>query len=568
MRAAGRDHPARAAKEETDAMHDIVIRGGSIVDGTGAEPHVGDLAIDGGVITAVGGTAGPGRREIDATGLVVSPGFIDLHTHLDAQVGWDPALTPISWHGVTTALIGNCGLTFAPCRPADRETLAGMMETVEDIPRQAILSGLPWTWESYAEYLDALETIRPSLNVAGLVGHSALRYYVMGDRSFADQPAAEELDRMCALLDAAMAGGALGFSTNRFEPHKAPDGRSIPGTFADLSELIALAKVVAKHDGLMQAVGAKLEELRQISDQSGARLLFSYGVGSNPGDGAFCAGRLEWLCDGRDITAITHVRGSGFLFSLFGILPFRGGAWSELRAMDSAGRLAAIADPAFAARLAADADDSRTPQSQVYYLGSGETPVYSAADEISVDKLAAQSGESFAELFLRLSLERGGRAFFCYRVFSANMDELVHVLAGDHSFPSLGDAGAHVSQIMDGDWATFVLAYWVRERGQFSVAEGVRRMTSGPARVLGLTDRGVLAPGKRADVVVFDLARVAQLQPEMVYDFPGGAPRYIQRGRGYRAVLVNGEVTLENDELTGARSGAVLRGHAPALATA
>jgi len=261
------------------------------------------------------------------------------------------------------------------------------------------------------------------------------------------------------------------------------------------------------------------------------------------------------------------VRGSGFLFSLSGILPFRGGAWSELRAMDGAARLAAINEPAFAARLAAESD-GRTPLNQVFYLGSGETPVYAADDEISVDKLAAQTGESFAELFLRLSRERGGRAFFCYRMFSANMDELVHVIGGDHSFPSLGDAGAHVSQIMDGDWATFVLSYWVRERGLFTVAEGVRRMTSGPARVLGLTDRGVLAAGKRADVVVFDLAKVAQLQPEMVYDFPGGAPRYIQRGRGYRAVLVNGELTLENDELTGARSGRVLRGRTPAMATA
>jgi N-acyl-D-aspartate/D-glutamate deacylase len=548
-------------------MHDIVIRGGLIVDGTGAAPQIGDLAVDAGVITAVGEVGDPGRREIDAAGLVVSPGFIDLHTHMDAQVGWDPAMTPISWHGVTTALIGNCGLTFAPCKPADRETLAGMMETVEDIPRQAILTGLPWSWESYSEYLDALETIGPGVNVAGLMGHSALRYYVMGERSFDDQATPEELERMCALLDGAMKSGALGFSTNRFEPHKAPDGRSIPGTFAELSELVALAKVAATHGGLMQAVGAKLEELRQISDESGARLLFSYGVGPNQGDGRFSADRLEWLCDGRDITAITHVRGSGFLFSLAGLLPFRGPAWNELRGMSPAERLAAIGDDALVARLAAE-DETRVPLGQVFYLGSGETPVYAAHDEISVDKLAEKQGETFAQLFLRLSRETGGRAFFCYRMFSQSVDELSEVLRGDHCFPSLGDAGAHVSQIMDGDWSTFILAYWIRERGLFTLEDGVRRMTSGPARVLGLADRGVLAPGKRADINVFDLATVAQLQPMMVNDFPGGAPRYIQRGRGYRAVLVNGEVSLEHDELTGARAGRILRQPATPLATA
>ncbi|MDB5484001.1 MAG: amidohydrolase [Caulobacteraceae bacterium] len=372
---------------------------------------------------------------------------------------------------------------------------------------------------------------------------------------------------MCALLDDAMAGGALGLSSNRFEPHRAPDGRSIPGTFADLAELTALARVVAARRGLVQFVGAKMEELKRISDESGARLLFSYGVGPNPGDGRFSVGRLEELCAGRDITAITHVRGSGFLYSLFGILPFRGPAWNELRAKDASGRLAAISDPAFAARLVAEGD-TRAPLSQVFFLGSGETPVYAAADEVSVDRLAAQAGESFPEFFLRLSRERSGRAFFCLRMFSQNIDELAEVIGGDHCFPSLGDAGAHVSQIMDGDWATFVLAYWVRERGLFSVAEGVRRLTSGPARVLGLADRGVLTPGKRADVAVFDLAKVAQLQPEMVNDFPGGAPRYIQRGRGYRAVLVNGEVSLENDELTGVRSGRVLRERTPVMATA
>jgi N-acyl-D-aspartate/D-glutamate deacylase len=255
--------------------HDIVIRGGEVVDGTGADPFRADLGIKDGRIAEIGKIAANGAEEIDADGLTVSPGFIDLHTHLDAQIGWDPDLTPISWHGVTTALMGNCGVTFAPCKPEDRQFLAGMMESVEDIPAQAIMSGLPWTWESYGEYLGAIESLRPGLNVAGLVGHSAVRYYVMGERSFAEDASEAEVSQMARIVGAAMDAGAVGFSTNRFAPHKAPDGRSIPGTFADPSELVEIGKAVAARGGVMQAVGASGDVLKAIADQTGARVLFS-----------------------------------------------------------------------------------------------------------------------------------------------------------------------------------------------------------------------------------------------------------------------------------------------------
>lgn len=225
--------------------HDSVIRGGSIVDGTGREPYRGDLGIDGGLITAVGTVAGRGRQEIDARGMMVSPGFVDIHTHLDAQIGWDPDCTPVSWHGVTTALMGNCGVTFAPCRPQDKATLAAMMETVEDIPREAILNGLSWDWEDYGGYLDAIEKLRPGINIAGLVGHSALRYYVMGERAVEEQATPDERRQMAAIVGRSIDAGAVGFSTNRFAPHKLPDGRSIPGTFADPIELVEIARAVA-----------------------------------------------------------------------------------------------------------------------------------------------------------------------------------------------------------------------------------------------------------------------------------------------------------------------------------
>ena len=246
--------------------HEIVVTGGTIVDGTGAEPFAADLAIDDGRITAIGSDLGGGREVIDARGLTVTPGFVDLHTHLDAQIGWDPDLTPVSWHGVTTALLGNCGVTFAPCKPADRELLAGMMETVEDIPRNAILTGLPWNWEDYGGYLNAIEKLKPGINVAGMVGHCAVRFYVMGERAVEEQATEAERRRMAELVGESIDRGAVGFSTNRYAPHKLPDGRSIPGTFADPIELVEIAKQVAPRGALMQALGADLEVLKAIAD--------------------------------------------------------------------------------------------------------------------------------------------------------------------------------------------------------------------------------------------------------------------------------------------------------------
>ncbi len=547
--------------------YDIVIRGGSIVDGTGREGITGDVAIADGRIAALGKVEGRGAREIDADGLTVTPGFIDIHTHLDAQIGWDPDCTPVSWHGVTTALLGNCGVTFAPCRPDDKELLAGMMETVEDIPRHAILSGLPWSWEDYGGYLDAIEKLRPGINIAGLVGHSAVRFYVMGERAVEEQATPDERRRMADVVASSIDRGAAGFSTNRFAPHKLPDGRSIPGTFADPIELVEIAQAVAPRGALMQAVGADMEVLRTIADAGRSRVLFSYGSGG--GDLALARERrraLEELCAGRDMTAITQVRASGMIYGLQAGLPVRGATWSRLRRLPTlAERVAALKDPEFHAQLMTEArangfkENLGTPVEKVFYLGDGPTPAYTAGDEMCLVSMARARGEHWAETFLRLARETDGKALFTLRMFNADMDALAHMFRSENCFPSLGDAGAHVTQVMDAGWATFVLSHWVRETGFFNMGDAVRRITSVPARVMGLRDRGILAPGMRADINVFDAGRVCELQPELVADFPGGAARFIQKSTGYKATLVNGEINLLDGAFTGTRAGAVLR---------
>ena len=540
-------------------MYDIIIRGGSIVDGTGAEPVVGDVGIKDGVIAALGRVDGDAKKVIDATGKMVTPGFIDIHTHLDAQIGWDPDMTPVSWHGVTTALIGNCGVTFAPCKPDDREFLAAMMETVEDIPRDAIMSGLPWDWEQYGEYLDSIANKPTAINIAGMVGHSAIRYYVMGERSFEEQASDDEKQQMADIVASSLESGAFGFSTNRFEPHVAPDGRSIPGTFAEADELAVISRAVARHNGLMQTVGATEDVMQAMADQ-GSRLLFSYGTPPDEGAGSQRAAWLEQFSQGRDVTAITHVRSSGLLFGLSTRFPIRGQSWKQLSTVSMESRLQLIDDPDFVANLIAEAEasEARNVIGDLFYLGADEVPNYTESQ--SVKAMAEEAGEHWVDTILRLSRETRGKALFNWHMFQKSMTELKDLFTkSNHIFPSLGDAGAHVSQIMDAGWSTFILSYWHRQTGTFTMGEAIQKMTSGPAKVLGLTDRGVLAEGLKADINVFDADEVTELQPTLVNDFPGGAPRFIQRSRGFKATIVNGEISLLDGELTGNRAGQVLR---------
>ncbi len=554
--------------------HDLVIRNGLIVDGLGNEPTHGDVAIDGDAISAVGEVDGRGREEIDAEGHAVTPGFVDLHTHFDAQAGWDPLLTPVSWHGVTTALFGNCGVTFAPCKPADRDFLAGMMETVEDIPKDAILNGLAWDWVSYGEYLDSIEKLNPAINIIGLVGHCASRFYVMGERAIDGQPTEDEIRQIAELVGQSVKEGAIGFSSNRLPGHVLPDGRSIPGTFAESAELAAIGRAVGKHNGILQFVlnYANLdEELALIAEQglnAGTRVLFSAPmVPTTNGRSGYDDAIAKMHAEGLDVIGLTLPRSGGFLSGLKTGVLLPGVEWKKLRALDFNGRLAAIQDEAFRRELIEEARGNAQTDASVenfYWLGDDDRPAYTRGPEESLASLARAAGEHPVETWLRYMLETDGEAFFHVRFFNHDLEALRGFLSEDWVLPGIGDAGAHVSQIMDSGWTSFLLSHWYREHGLFTLAEAVRKMTSAQARVIGLHDRGVLQAGKRADVNVLDLERIAERQPQLVHDFPGGAPRLIQKAHGYRATVCNGEVILRNDEHTGAHSGRVLRNGAGA----
>jgi len=551
--------------------HDIVIRGGLIVDGTGNEPFTGDVAIDGDRISAIGKLGARGALEIDADGAAVTPGFIDVHTHLDAQVGWDPLLTPSSCHGVTSVLMGNCAVSFAPCKPGDRPILAEMMETVEQIPREAILSGLPWDWETCGEYLDSIEKLKPAINVAGMIGHAALRFYVMGERGIDDKPDAGEIAEMAKIAGEAVRDGAVGFSTNRLPAHTVPDGRSIPGTFAEADELIAISREVARHNGLMQnvpwyskdAIEQDLELIGQQAKAGGGRVLFS-AVETRTFNYDDPHHIIEkYRAQGCRIYGTTVPRCGGNVSTLQTVILFP--AWDKLRAIAPAKRLAAIRDHAFRAELVEAAKDD--PQSEAFagrlrWMGPGDRPVYTRSKEDNLLEMARAASEHPAETWLRLMLETEGRATFHMPFFNMDFDRVEELMNRDWVVPGLGDAGAHVNVIMDAGWPSFFLSHWVRDQQKLSLAAAVHRMTARAAKVLDLHDRGEIEVGKRADINVIDANRVEERQPRVVQDFPHGNSRLVQPGAGYIATLVNGTPILRDDEHTGDRPGRVLRSSA------
>jgi len=565
--------------------HDIVIRNGLIVDGLLNQAYLGDVAIDGDTISALGKVDAKGHREMDASGAVVTPGFIDLHTHMDAQIGWDPQVTPASWHGVTSILMGNCGVSFAPVRPDDKELLAEMMESVEDIPRQAILSGLSWQWSSFGEYLDAIEQCKPAVNVAALVGHAATRFYVMGSRAVEEAPTQDDIMQIAKLAGNSVREGAVGFSVNRLQAHRLPDGRCIPGTFAPEEELVAIAKEVGAAGGIMQSVieahplDEEMRIMRSQLEAAGTHMLFSapWLPGEN-GASAYQPAIDSMRAAGLNITGTTQPRAAGFLSGLNTFILFslrsKSESWQKLQRTPVPERLALIKDQAFREQLIADGKAMQLaehigqtlsspkfglPCEKTFWMGNAERPNYAHQPDQSLAHLAKAAGEHPVETWLRLQLESDGQGFFHVRFVNEDLSVLPNYMGADWVVPGVGDAGAHVSMIMDAGWTSFFISHWHRDTGTYSIEETIHMLTAKQNRVLGLPDRGALVVGNKADINVLDIDRVEERQPRRVEDFPGNAPRLIQRGVGYRQTLVNGEVILENDELTGTRSGVMLR---------
>jgi N-acyl-D-aspartate/D-glutamate deacylase len=572
-------------------MHELVVRGGTVVDGTGAPGRTTDVAVSGGVVTEVGRVEGPARREIDADGLVVTPGFVDVHTHYDGQATWDDLLTPSCWHGVTTVVMGNCGVGFAPVAPDRREWLIGLMEGVEDIPGAALSVGIKWEWETFPEYLDAVERTPRVIDVGTQVPHGAVRAYVMGERGARNEPAtSDDIAAMAAIVREGIEAGALGFSTSRTLAHRAIDGEPVPGTFAAEDELFGIGRALgdlgtgvfelAPAGALGEDVAAPEREMAWMRKLAAAiSRPVTFALTQNDADPTGWQRMLDLsaqaAADGAPVRPQVHGRTVSILlgFQTFHPLAFTP-VWgaSGLGFLPWEEQVARIeADPALRARIVEEAkaleDDPLIMgfmrPSRVFVLG--DPPDYEPPPDRSVAAIAGARGVGTWEAFLDLLLVDGGRELLNSPVLNysdGSLDPVRAMLVHPTSAFGLGDGGAHAGQTCDASTTTFLLSHWVRDRadGRLPLELAVQKLTSATASLYGLGDRGVVAPGFTGDLNLIDLDRLQLRRPEMVSDLPGGARRLLQRADGYVATVKGGQVTFEEGEDVGARPGALLRG--------
>ena len=561
--------------------YDLVVRGGTVHDGNGGAPFEGDVAVKDGLIAAVGQVSGSGAEEIDARGKVVAPGFVDIHTHYDGQATWESRMQPSSWHGVTTVVMGNCGVGFAPCRPDDHDRLVRLMEGVEDIPFPVLSEGLPWNWESYPDYLDRLGERRFDVDIGSQLPHAALRVFVMGQRGVDREPATEtDIAAMAALAKQAMEAGALGFGTSRTLNHRSSDGSPIATLTAGEDELAGIALgIAAAGRGVLQVVSdfadedAEFAMLRRVVAKSGRPMSFSLIQSPvRPTNYRTLLDKVEdAVASGLAIKAQVAARPVGVLFGLeLTMNPFSPyPVYREIAKRPLAERVALLRDPEFRERLLSHPPEGRVrgrlrDWSNMHVIEG--LPDYEPQPDSSIAVIAERSGMAPETVALDHLVSNDGHAMIYVPALNyaeGTLEPARAMMNHKDCVPGLSDGGAHVGTICDGSFPTTLLTYWTRDRKlgpKIPLEQIIRLQARDTARTVGLNDRGVLAPGYRADLNVIDHGRLTLHAPEVAYDLPAGGKRLLQRATGYEATVVAGEVTYRDGAATSALPGRLVRG--------
>jgi N-acyl-D-amino-acid deacylase len=567
-------------------MHDLVIRGGTVIDGTGAPARALDVAVDDGLIAAVGEDVGSGREEIDASGLLVMPGWVDIHTHYDGQATWDAHVTPAPWNGVTTIVMGNCGVGFAPVRPDQHDFLIQLMEGVEDIPGSALVEGIKWAWETFPEYLDALDASSFAIDIGTQVPHGAVRAYVMGEAGANnEQASADQITAMAAIVKAGLEAGALGFSTSRTVLHRAKDGQLVPGTEAGSDEVLGIGRVLGEvGHGVFQLAGDYLPEevelswMKQLTNETGRRVLFSMVQNSHdPQQWRRLLREAEMsAAEGGLLTPQISVRPVGLLLGFESSahpLILHENLW-PLMALSLEERRAALLTPEVRESiLSAPPDYSAfdgvvemitTGFDNMYVLG--ENPNYEPSPDQSLAAIAQREGRPPQEVAYDIMASEGGEGLIFLPMLGyidGNLDATAEMMRHPNSIYGLADGGAHCGLVSDASIPTFLLTHWARDRtrgDRIPIEELVENQTKRTAECYGLFDRGVIAPGMKADINVIDFEKLHIHAPKLVYDLPANGKRFLQDITGYHATICSGEVIYRNGKATGKLPGKLIRG--------
>jgi N-acyl-D-amino-acid deacylase len=561
-------------------MHDLIIRNGTVIDGSGMARYRADVAISGGRIAGIGRIRERARQEIDAEGHVVTPGIIDGHTHMDAQVFWDPMGTCSCWHGVTSVVMGNCGFSLAPCGEKEKQLVMRNLERAEDIAPEAMEAGIKWTWESFPEYLDAVDRTPKGINYAGYIGHSALRTYVMGERAFSREANAEDVDAMRREIRSAIRAGAMGFTTSRTRNHQTPDGHPVASRIATWDEVRQLVGVMGEeHAGIFEIAGENtgfdpervndyLGRIKSLAVDTGVPVTFGMFSSRNAPDfwRPYFATAEETAAAGGRMFIQVHSRSLNVVLSFETAMPFdRMPVWSDIRKLPLAEQEAALRNPEIRQQLvkavnessgvrAVGAEPRRANFDWMFVMDKPNPPHRSVAE------IARASGKDPVDVIIDLALEKHLKQFFLQPLANENQTDVLEMMRHPRSVVTFSDSGAHVSQIMDSSLQSHVLSYWVRDKQALTLEDAIRMLTFVPASYWGLTGRGLLREGWAADVIVFNPDTVAPMMPELDHDLPAGARRLKQKAAGMMATVVNGEVVLRNNEPTGALPGRLLRG--------